>query len=80
MDNISAQRLVQTMIDYFEAGTKETDRAAKNIIEWDAENLAEWRAEMEQLREAGEWSGVRSQEADIISAALRLLLRVAQLE
>lgn len=73
MDNRAAQRLVQTMIDYFEVGNKETDRAAKNIIEWDAENLAEWRAEIQRIREAGEWSGLRAPEADIIAAALRLI-------
>lgn len=73
MDTRASKRLVQAMIDYFEAGNKETDRAAKNIIEWDAENLAEWRAEMKHLQEAGEWTGLRAPEADIIAAALRLL-------
>lgn len=74
MDTISARQLVQTMVDYFESGNKETDRAAKQIIEWDSENLAAWRTEMQRLREAGEWSGLRAPEADIVAAALRLIL------
>jgi hypothetical protein len=75
MDKNFAMRLVQTLIDYFETGTKETDRTAKNIIEWDAENRADWQAEMQRLHEAGDWTGLRAPEADIIAAALRLIQR-----
>jgi hypothetical protein len=75
MDKDFALRLVQTLTDYFESGTKETDRAAKNIIEWDVENRADWQAEMQRLREKGDWTGLRAPEADIIAAALRLIQR-----
>lgn len=75
MDKNFAMCLVQTLIDYFETGTKETDRAAKNIIEWDAENRADWQAEMQRLRETGDWTGLRAPEADIITSALRLIQR-----
>lgn len=73
MDKDFAMRLVQTLIDYFETGTKEADRAAKDIIEWDIENRADWQAEMQRLQEAGDWTGLRAPEADIIAAALRLI-------
>jgi len=59
------------MIDYFEAGNQETDRAAKAIIEWDFEYPADWQAEIKRLRERGEWTGLRAPEAEIIAAALR---------
>jgi hypothetical protein len=75
MDKDFALRLVQTLIDYFESGTKETDRAAKNIIEWDVENRADWQAKIQRLRETGDWTGLRAPEADIIAAALRLIQR-----
>lgn len=75
MDKKFALRLVQTLIEYFETGTKETDRAAKNIIEWDVENRADLQAEMHRLQEAGDWTGLRAPEADIIAAALRLIQR-----
>lgn len=73
MDKDSALRLIQTLIDYFGTGSKETDRAAKNIIAWDAENRADWQTEMQHLQETGEWSGLRAPEADIITAALRMM-------
>lgn len=59
------------MIDYFEAGNKESDKAAKAIIEWDFENEALWQQELTRLRETGEWTGLRAPEADIIVEMLR---------
>ena len=71
MDNRNAQSLLQTMIDYFETGSKESDRAAKAILEWDFENETVWQGEIRRLRESGEWTRVRAPEADIVAAALR---------
>jgi hypothetical protein len=71
MEKTAAHRLLRTMIDYFEAGNPEADRAAKNIIEWDSENLDIWQAEIRRLREEGEWTGIRAPEAEILTAALR---------
>jgi len=59
------------MIDYFESGNKETDRAAKAILEWDDEHLKDWQAEIKRLRDEGEWTGIRAPEADIVAGALR---------
>ncbi|HER63292.1 MAG TPA: hypothetical protein ENO11_04880 [Desulfobacteraceae bacterium] len=71
MDNTAARGLLQTMIDYFESGNKETDRAAKAILEWDDEHLKDWQAEIKRLRDEGEWTGIRAPEADIVAGALR---------
>ncbi|MDW7774062.1 MAG: hypothetical protein SCH71_14340 [Desulfobulbaceae bacterium] len=73
MDKTSVLQLLQTMIDYFEAGSREADRAAKNILQWDSENLPAWNAEIRYLMEEGEWTGLRAPEAEIIAAALRSL-------
>jgi len=73
MDNIIALRLLQAMIDYFEAGNKESDNMAKTIIEWDFENEAAWQDKIKHLRESGEWTGLRAPEAEIISEALRYI-------
>jgi len=75
MDKTAALRILQTLIEYFETGNNETDRAAKNIIEWDFEYLADWQVEIKRLNEAGEWAGLRAPEADIIVSALRTVQR-----
>lgn len=77
MDKPAARRLLQTLIDYFEAGNKESDQMAKTIIEWDSEYLSEWREEIKRLRETGDWTGLRAPEADIIAAALRVIQQQA---
>lgn len=73
MDTMTALRLIQTMIDYFETGTRETDRAAKAILDWDFQYVADWQAEIKRLREEDEWTGIRAPEAEIITAALRFI-------
>ena len=73
MDNTNAHCLLETLINYFEAGNKESDKAAKAIIEYDFDNLDKWRKEIKRLRESGEWTGLRSPEADIIAGALRYI-------
>lgn len=71
MDKPAAKRILQTMIDYFEAGNRESDQMAKTILEWDSEFLPDWQEEIKRRRETGEWSGLRGPEADIIADALR---------
>lgn len=73
MDTQAALRLLQAMIDYFEAGNEETDRAARAIIESDVPSLQDWRVEIDRRREEGEWTGLRGPEAELIAAALRLI-------
>lgn len=73
MDRNTALQLLQTMIDYLEAGNQESDRYARSIMEWDSDNIAFWRKELERLRDEGEWTGLRAPEAEFLAAALRFL-------
>ena len=71
MNNDTSLHLLQAMIDYFEAGNKESDGAAKNIIESDADGLGYWQEHMENFRQTGQWTGLRAPEAEVIAAVLR---------
>ena len=73
MDKAAALHLLQVMIDYFEAGNKQTDSAAKAIIESDFDYLDTWQAEIRRLKAEGEWSGVRAPEADIVARSLHTI-------
>ena len=73
MDRTAALYLLQAMIDYFEAGNKQTDSAAKAIIESDFDYLDNWQAEIRRLKAEGEWSGVRAPEADIVARSLHTI-------
>ncbi|HHO49038.1 MAG TPA: hypothetical protein ENN06_11405 [Desulfobacteraceae bacterium] len=73
MDRNTALQLLQTMIDYFETGTRETDQAAKAILEWDFQSPVDWPAAITRFRESIEWTGVRAPEAEMIAAALRFI-------
>lgn len=73
MDMSDALHLLQTMIDYFEAGNQETDAAAKAIIESDFEYSANWEAAINRLREGTDWTGVRAPEAEVVAAGLRMI-------
>jgi len=61
------------MIEYFEAGNRETDAAAKDILESDFNYRDHWRATAEELRQGTEWSGLRAPEAEIVVRGLRLI-------
>ena len=71
MERYASLRLLQTMIDFFEAGNRQTDTAAKAIIESDFEYSEKWQQEIERLREGKEWTGLRAPEAEIVAQALR---------
>ena len=73
MDMNDSLHLLQTMIDFFEAGNQETDAAAKAIIESDFEYSANWEAEIKRFREGTDWTGLRAPEAEIVVATLRHL-------
>lgn len=77
MDERTALHLLQAMIDYFEAGNQESDGAAKAILESDFEYREKWREEIKELLAGAEWTGLRAPEADIVTAALRGLQRLA---
>lgn len=73
MDRTKAFQLLQIMIDFFEAGNKQADAMAKEIIESDFDSLDQWRAAIKRLKDDGEWTGLRAPEADIVVEALRLI-------
>ncbi len=73
MDTIHILRLLDTMIDYFEAGNKETDRAAKSILETDVAFKDYWQEEIKRIGEGVGWTGLRAIEADILAASLRTI-------
>lgn len=71
MGKITAQHVLQLLIEYFAAGNKETDAAAKAIIEWDSEYSDIWQGEMKLYREGTDWTGIRAVEAEMLAAALQ---------
>lgn len=71
MGKITAEHILQLLIEYFEAGNKETDAAAKAIIETDCDYSAIWQEEMKRYRQGGEWTGIRAVEAEMLAAALQ---------
>lgn len=71
MDKTGALRLLQALIEYFEAGNKTSDTIAKDILDSDGENLDFWQKEIQQLKNGADWTGLRAPEADILVLALR---------
>ena len=62
--------LLQSMIDFFEAGNRQSDGAAKAIIESDSEYPEYWQKEIKRFKAEGEWTGLRGPEAEIIGKTL----------
>jgi hypothetical protein len=62
--------LLQAMIDFFEAGNRQSDGTAKAIIESDTEYLDYWLEEIKRFKAEGEWTGLRAPEAEIIAGLL----------
>ena len=61
-------RALQTLVTYFESGTRESDAVAKAIL---ATDIDYWRQETEQFQKSTEWTGVRAPEAELLAIALR---------
>ena len=78
IDRTAALHLLQVMIDYFETGNKQTDSAAKAIIESDFEYLDGWQTEIRRLKAEGDWSGVRAPEADIVARNLHVIQEILE--
>lgn len=78
MESRDALRLLQTMIDYFEAGNRETDAAAKAIIESDIEYGENWQRQIKGLRQGVAWTGLRSPEAELVAAALHSIQQMLE--
>lgn len=74
MESREIQRVLATLIDYFEAGNPESDAAAKAILAADGEYDEYWRAEIERFRQSVAWTGLRGPEAELLADRLRLIL------
>ncbi len=73
MEQPEALHLLRSMIDYFEAGNRETAAAAKDIVACDFDYREHWRATIAELQRGVEWTGLRAPEAEIVARARRLL-------
>jgi hypothetical protein len=71
MDIMEIQRVLATLVDYFESGNSESDAAAKNILASSGEFDEYWQAEIERFQRSVEWTGLRGQEAEILATRLR---------
>jgi len=65
--------LLHAMIDYFEAGNRDSDGAAKDILASDFESKTYWEQEIKRLQQGEEWSGLRAPEAEIVVTVFRQL-------
>jgi hypothetical protein len=70
------QRALAALIDYFEAGNRESDAAAKAILAADGEFDEYWRPEIEGFQQSLEWTGLRGAEAEILAARLRQAVKL----
>lgn len=75
MERNDSLRVLETLIDFFEAGNKQTDAVAKEILESDIEYKTKWAAEIERFKNSSGWTGLRSPEAELVAMALRSLLQ-----
>lgn len=76
MDTREIQRVLATLIDYLEAGNRESDAAAKAVFAADSEFNDYWRAEIERFQRSVEWTGLRGPEAEILAVRLRQAARI----
>lgn len=70
MESQKIQRLLTTLIEYFEAGNPESDAAAQAVLAADGDD-GYWRAEVESFRQSAEWTGLRGPEAELLAGGLR---------
>ena len=73
MEKKTAHLLLETLINYFEAGNMESDTAAKKIMNYDFDHQDVWHTAIKKLQESGQWTGLRAPEADILLEALQLI-------
>ena len=71
MDTEEIERVLVTLIDYFEAGNPESDAAAKAVLVADGEYEEYWRPEIEKFQHSLEWTGLRGPEAELLADRLR---------
>lgn len=70
MDISEIHRVLTTLIEYFEAGNRESDAAAKAFFAADGDE-AYWMAELDRFKRSGEWTGLRGPEAELLAVCLR---------
>lgn len=63
----NTRQALQTLISYFESGTRESDAVAKAILASDSEY---WQVETEHFQKSTEWTGIRAPEAELLALAL----------
>lgn len=68
MNSRDVQHALQTLITFFETGTKEADAVAKAILASEAEY---WQEVIERFQNSTEWTGIRAPEAEMLALALR---------
>lgn len=70
MENSEVQQALQTLITFFESGTKEADEIAKVILLSEADY---WQEVIERFQTSIDWTGIRAPEAELLVQALREL-------
>ncbi|RJX33628.1 MAG: hypothetical protein C4531_05260 [Desulfurivibrio sp.] len=74
MEKISAEHVLELLIEYFEAGNKQTDAVAKDIIETDFEYNEIWQEELRRfMKGGGGWSRIRAPQAELLAGALQIV-------
>lgn len=76
MEATEIERVLITLIEYFEGGNPESDAAAKAILTADSEYEEYWRADIEKFRRSAEWTGLRGPEAELLANGLRLAVQL----
>lgn len=71
MDHIDSDRIMILLIEYFEAGNKESDSVAKKILQSSPDYATFWQSEVDRIQQGTQWTGLRAVEAEIISSVLR---------
>lgn len=70
MKDSEVQQALQTLITFFESGTKEADEMAKIILLSEADY---WQEVIERFQASIDWTGIRAPEAELLVLALREL-------
>ncbi len=73
MDQIDTGRVIELLIEYFEAGNRETDTLAKMILQSSSDYKTYWQEEIQRIHSGIDWTGIRAVEADILIYALQHL-------
>lgn len=73
MNDVDSLKVLDILIDFFEAGNSLTDSAAKLILKEDGEYEDYWSRVIKQFGSSVDWTGIRAPEAEFLSLQLRLI-------